>query len=207
MSYSAAWVPDEDGRDWEVAAGLAVAWVEEECGQQQAVGALVTNVLGVESSIPSLAAFARRHQHTTPRAGRDRVGRGKGPVLAYVPDERALAFAMILARGSSLCAVEGSLFPLHGWAIETGAVDLTRLGREPRSHDPRVAEAVERLCFYGNNGYGPQFDRQQAERIVSDLCRQGLLERDEVLGAVMARGVSAGGVKRLGALIDSLSRA
>lgn len=45
----AAWVPDDDpGRDWTLAADLAVAWTEKECAEQDAAGVLVLNAFGVQ---------------------------------------------------------------------------------------------------------------------------------------------------------------
>ena len=136
----AAWVPDDDPeRGWEIAADLAVAWVRRECAEQGAAGVLVLNAFGVEQQIPSLRRFAAEHSVTTPRASRDRVGRGKGPVLAYVPDEKTLDFAAGLARGSSLAIVESIHgFRLEGWARQLGAIDLTRPDEQPEQIDSEL---------------------------------------------------------------------
>lgn len=204
----AAWVPDDDPRrDWEIAAGLAVAWVRQECRQQGASGVLVLNAFGVEQQIPSLQRFAAEHTVTTPRASRDRVGHGVGPVLVYVPDEKTLDFAARLARGSSLAVVESIHgFPLQGWARQLGAVDLTRPDEQPEPINSEVAEAIDRLDFYKNNGFGDRFGKQQAQRILQGLRSAGMLERDVILGALAARGASDRAVRNLGNLIDTLNR-
>ncbi|WP_127154861.1 hypothetical protein [Streptomyces lydicus] len=204
----AAWVPDDDPeRDWEIAADLAVEWVRRECAEQRAGGVLVLNAFGAEQQIPSFRRFAAEHTVTTPRASRNRVGRGTGPVLAYVPDERTLDFAAGLARGSSLAVVEGvHSFPFKGWARQLGAVDLTRPDEQPEELDSKLSEAINRLDFYKNNGFGDQFGKQQAQRILADLRSAGMLERDAILGALAARGASARGVRNLGRLIDALDR-
>lgn len=204
----AAWVPDDDPeRDWEIAADLAVAWVRQECAEQGADGVLVLNAFGVEQHIPSLRRFAAEHSVTTPRASRDRVGPGRGPVLAYCPDERALDFAANLARGSSLVIVESIHgFPLEGWARQLGAIDLTRPDKQPKQLDSELAEAIDRLDFYKNNGFGDQFGKQQAQRILQDLRGAGLLKRDVILGALAAKGASDRAVRNLGKLIDALDR-
>jgi hypothetical protein len=145
-TYRAAWVPDgEPDRDWDVAVCLAVDWIERQRARapEGATAMLVTNTVGVESSVPSLARFAQRHRHTTPRS-RGHVGRGVGPVLAYVPDARAMELAISLASGSSLVVVEGDFLPVRGWALEVGAVDLTMPDDQPKALDPRPAEAIER---------------------------------------------------------------
>ncbi|MFF1447467.1 hypothetical protein ACFVYF_04800 [Streptomyces sp. NPDC058274] len=201
----AAWVPDDDPeRDWQVAADLAVRWVEREAAEQDATAVLVLNAFGAEQTVPALRRLAQRHLVATPRSGRQRVGSGVGPVLAYVPDAKTLEFATGLARGSSLVAVEGAnLFPLRGWAAQVQAIDLTRPEDEAEEVDSRLTSALGRLKFYGNNGYGPPFDRQQAARVLDDLRSAGLLDRDVVLGAMAAQGISPNGLKRLGQLIDS----
>ncbi|KDN74812.1 hypothetical protein DF19_27385 [Streptomyces olindensis] len=204
----AAWVPDDDPeRDWEIAADLAVEWVQQECAEQGAIGVLVLNAFGVEQQIPSLRHFAAEHAVTTPRASHHRVGRGIGPVLAYVPDERTLDFAADLARGSSLAVVENMHgFPLHGWARQLGAIDLTRPDEQPEPLGSELAEAIDRLDFYKNNGFGDKFGKQQAQRILQGLRGAGLLDRDIVLGALAARGASDRAVRNLGKLIDALDR-
>lgn len=132
----AAWVPDDDPqRPWATAASLAVEWAERRCVEEGADAVLVTNALGHLG--PELEAFARRHTHTTRRAGRARVGPGGGPVLAYVPYADDLEFAMHLAHGSSLAVVETSAFPLAGWASRLDAWDLVNDGASPPLPDVR----------------------------------------------------------------------
>ncbi|MET9558815.1 hypothetical protein [Streptomyces tauricus] len=202
----AAWVPDDDPeRDWQVAADLAVRWVEREAAEQDTTAVLVLNAFGAEQTVPALRRLTQQHLVATPRSGRQRVGIGVGSVLAYVPDAKTLEFATGLARGSSLAVVEGSLFPLRGWAAQVHAIDLTRPEDEVEELDSRLTSALGRLKFYGNNGYGPPFDRQQAARVLDDLRSAGLLDRDAVLGAMAAQGISPNGLMRLGQLIDSAS--
>ncbi|WP_406554113.1 hypothetical protein [Streptomyces sp. YS-3] len=201
-------MPDDDPeRGWDVAADLAVDWIRRECVEQGATGVLVLNAFGAEQQVPSLRRFAGEHRVTTPRASRDRAGRGTGPVLAYVPDEKTLDFAMRLARASSLAVVESVHgFPLKGWARELGAVDLTRPDEQPASLNPELAAAIDRLDFYKNNGFGDRFGKQQAEHILQDLRGAGILESDVILGALAARGASDRAVRNLRKLIDGLDR-
>ncbi len=196
-----AWVPDDDPeRDWSVAAGLAVDWVEERCRQEGASGVLVTNTLDSQG-VPELDGFERRHVRTSRRAGRGRVGRGVGPVLSYVPHAEELEFAMRLARGSSLAVVETVSFPLIGWAARLGATNLITGETTSPPADP-VNEAVDRLKFYGNNGFGDDFGKRQARTILADLRAVGSLDLAVIRGAVLAAGVSARGVKNLGQLME-----
>ena len=98
--------------------------------------------------------------------------------------------------------MEGSPFPLAGWAATVGAVDLTQPDEPAAALHPLLAEAVDRLHWYGNNGYHSEFDRRTAAGIVDELYRAGLLDGDVVLGALAARGPAPRALKRLEVLID-----
>jgi hypothetical protein len=182
---------------------LAVTWVERQCAQQGA-GAILVTATGEEPPLAlALTDSACRFQHTTARRrGTDHLARGVGPVLAYAPDADSLDYAMSLACGSSLAVVERATFPLHGWAREVGAVDLTRPDDHLTGHDPQLAQAIDALAFYAR--HPPQFDRQ-AHRILDGLCDLDLLDRDALIGAVAAHGVSPSGLRRLAALADTVA--
>lgn len=196
-----AWIPDDDpDRDWSIAAGLAVRWVEDRCREERASGVLVTNALD-HLGVPELDDFERRHTRTSRRAGRNRVGVGVGPVLSYVPHAEELEFAMRLARESSLAVVETVTFPLSGWAAWLGAWNLVADEPTPPLAGT-IKSVVDRLVFYGNNGFGDDFGKRQARSILSELSHQGSLNRDLILGAVLAAGSSARATMNLGRLMD-----
>jgi hypothetical protein len=88
-----------------------------------------------------------------------------------------------------LCVVESTAYPVRGWAAMVGAVNL--LTWQPATPDARLAEPLQRLKFYGNNGYGPDFDRRGAERVLDGLRRDELLDRDLVVGGLAALGLGA----------------
>lgn len=79
-----------------------------------------------------LDEIIRSGGHATPQS-RSRPDRG--PVLAFVPDERSLHFAMGLARGYSLAVVEGSILPLAEWAAGASAINLLT-GQTTKSEVP-----------------------------------------------------------------------
>lgn len=200
--FRAAWVPERTGMDWDEAARIGVAWVERESVQQGRPALLMTvakNSLG----LGSLATFATRHDWTTPRSSyRTSVAHGR-PVLVYVPDERTLQVAAGYARGSSLCAIEGFGTPLSGWARATGAIDLLG-GSATEALQPELTEALERLHFYGNNGWTRGFGQDQARRVLKDLRNTGLLDKTVITGDMLAREHHAESVKRLAELIDKV---
>lgn len=200
--YRAAWVPERQDMDWNDAVAIAIRWVEAECAERGEQALLVT--VAKNSIDGSLRSFAERHEWTTPRSqNRGAVGRGR-PVLAYVPDERTLEVAARFARGSSLCAVEGFGTPLAGWARAAGTADL--LGGPPVGpNDPRLQKALDTLHFYGNNGWTTGFGRDHAQGQLQRLQQAGLLNREAVLGDMLARGHSAKAVKRLADRVDRVS--
>lgn len=198
-----AWVPDDDPtRDWSIAAGWAVEWVDERCRLERAAGVLVTNSMS-HLGVPELDDFERRNTRTSRRAGRARIPEGEGPVLAYVPHAEELEFATRLARNSSLAVVETVSFSLAGWAAWVGAFNLvTEESTGPL--DPAVAEAVERLKFYGNNGFGDDFGKRMARSTLEDLTDTPDWSAGLLVGAVLAAGASGRAVKNLEKLMTRL---
>lgn len=197
---SVAWVPDNDSqRDWETSAALAAEWVDQRSKESGASAVLVTNALN-HLSVPSLEMFERRHARTSRLAGRGRVAVGDGPVLSYVPQAEDLEFAMNLARNSYLAVVEGSLFPLRGWAAWFEAHDLVG-GDTTAPLNPAIREGAKRLSLHGSNGFSDPFGKQQAHSIVARLREQADLDTDLLIGAVFAAGVRPRGIKNLQRLI------
>ena len=202
---SVAWVPDDDPeRDWSIAAGLAARWVDDRCREEGAGGVLVTNTLDFHG-VAELDEFERRHVRTSRRSARSRMRSRGGPVLAYVPYADDLQFAMRLARSSSLAAVETVSFPLRGWAAWLGAWNLVTNDQTPALPD-NVKDAVDRLKFYGNNGFGDDFGKRQARSILVGLRSQGALNRDVLVGAALAAGISARGTTNLGRLLNKVTK-
>ncbi|GAB3540292.1 hypothetical protein GCM10027403_29850 [Arthrobacter tecti] len=148
---AAAWVPDDDPeRPWDEAAELATDWIRERSEAEGVKVLLVTNTFQNARGIESLEQIAREGGQATPQ-GKERFERG--PVLAYVPDERTLKLALNLARGYSLAVVETVSFPLAEWASDSGAINLLD-GSTNASNlsDDVKADLDHALFFGGNNG-------------------------------------------------------
>ena len=119
---AAAWVPDDDPeRPWDEAAALAAVWIWERSQVEEVRPLLVTNTFQNARGITCLEEIARSGGQATPQ-GKQQFERG--PVLAFVPDERTLKLALDLARGYSLAVVETVSFPLAEWAAGAGAINL-----------------------------------------------------------------------------------
>ncbi|MGC4959694.1 hypothetical protein ACLQ2P_41410 [Actinomadura citrea] len=127
-----------------------------EAERQGAEPLLVTTQQDTQRDGPeAIVSFARRYTATTPGGERGEGGvrggrrRAPGPVLAFLPDYRAMELALLYARGSSLAVVEFPADPLTGWAIETGALNLLTGQPTPDHRTERQREALDRIHTYG----------------------------------------------------------
>lgn len=200
---AAAWVPDNDPeRPWDVAADLAADWIWERSDIEGVKPLLVTNTFQNAVGIECLDTIARRGGQATPQ-GKQRFE--KGPVLAYVPDERTLKLALNLARGYSLAVVETVSFPLAEWAAGAGAVNLLNgtlsLSSLP---DDVKADLDHAMSFGGNNGWTGPHEKQHARSHLSRHVQAGHLAPEQAASYVMAQGVSGKGARRLRLLLENV---
>lgn len=184
-----AWVPEAEGRSWSVAAELAVLWLRRQASEHGEKAGVVLPKMQ-DYGIP---AFRQLAWKTTRRSGRNRVPAGRLAVLAYVPDWESLQFATQLARGGSLVVVEGFGTKLEGWARWHEALDLTT-GLQSEALPDDLVELVNRLRFYGNNGFGSPGDLALAKGLV-DAAQP--IDTELLPAAMLAAGQSVYGVERL----------
>jgi hypothetical protein len=199
--YRAAWVPDTLDLSWDDAADLAVAWVRNECAEQGSPGLVLYQTLHDLDSCPSsLVRFTQQNRRATLRS---RVrGFHSGPVLAYLPSYRGVEIAANYARGSSLCVIEGSLDPLLGWAMEVQALDLTTGETTPDTRSAEMRESLAHLVVSGNNAWADSYGKRMAQHILRDLRDRGELDRDLLVGHVVAHHASDRAMKILDRLIQ-----
>lgn len=190
---SLAWVPEAETRPWHEAAELAGRWLRQQASEHGArPGAVTPAIQGY--GIPDVDRIGWK---TSRRSGRRRVPDGRLAVLAYVPDWESLEFAIQLARDGSIVVVEGFGTRVEGWARWNRAVDLTT-GQQSEALPDNLIELVKHLAFYGNNGFTRGFGRDQAMRHIQSARPD---DTELMLGALLAAGQSASGVKRLSKLI------
>lgn len=201
---TAAWVPDDHPeRPWDEAADLAADWIWGRSEVEGVTPLLVTNTFQNARGIASLEEIARQGGQATPQ-GKQRFERG--PVLAYVPDERTLRFALDLARGYSLAIVESVSFPIAEWAAGAGAINLLD-GTTSSSTIPGAVKAdLDHAVFFGgNNGWTGSDEKQHARDYLAEHVRSGRLTPQQAASYVMSRGVSDKGAKRLRLLLEKVS--
>jgi hypothetical protein len=198
IRYTAAWVPDDaEHRPWEVAFGVAADWIEAQSGQP-----LLITPRHEQDAFPAITRFANTHSATTLRSGRS--FRHSGPVLAYVPDYEMMDLATEVASDASLAVVETIEYPMVGWAMEVRAIDLVTGEVTPDTRTDSQRRELDRVFFYGNNGWAPAFDRERATGVLLPLLGEPGMSKGIVVGHMIAKGASGKGVARLAKVIDAM---
>ncbi|MDE3721373.1 hypothetical protein PWG71_08230 [Nocardiopsis sp. N85] len=200
---AAAWVPDDDPeRPWDEAADLAADWIWERSEAESFRPLLVTNTLQNARGIESLEEIAREGGQATPQ------GKGqfeRGPVLAYVPDERTLTLALNLARGYSLAVVETVSFPLAEWAASAGAINLLDGSTSTSALPDDVKDDLDHVAFFGgNNGWTGPHEKEHARNHLTRHVQAGRLSPEQAASYVVAKGVPDRGAKRLRLLLEKV---
>jgi hypothetical protein len=205
-TYRAAWVPDDQpSRDNDRAAALAAAWVKSDAATQKATPLLVTSDLSAQRGSQVTSRFAQDYLATTPRGEmRNQRGanRGRGPVLGYLLSYKDIGLATQLARNSSLALVEDRTYPLIGWAMETGALNLRTAEPTPDTRTPHQRKELEHILFNGNNGWADEFAANQTLRILRDLLSNAPLSPEVIVGTMLACGKSSSALANLAKLIE-----
>lgn len=195
---AAAWVPDDDPqRPWEEAIPLAASWLWERSRAEGLPPLLVSNAQNAANwGYADLDEIIRAGGHATPRS---RTRYDRGPVLAFVPDERSLHFAMDLARGYSLAVVEGSSLPLAEWAASAAAINLLTGQISTAQIADEVRKDLDSVIFYGGrNGWTGADEKAQVLRYLSGHVQGGRLTPDQAAAyALSSQSVSDRGAKRL----------
>jgi hypothetical protein len=199
--FDAAWVPFTADRTLEDAAAIAMRWAEDAAAIHHGPAVLVTDRIGEYHGHEPFDRY-RRGRHVSPRSNRPDFQ--PGAVIAHVPPPGALELAMRLANGTALAVVEHPApWRLAGWARTLGALDLITEQTTP-ALNPDLAKHLDHLTFYGNNGYTRGHGREGARRILTSLQNARLLDRDLVLSALAALGVSAHSLDTTAAMISQI---
>lgn len=199
VNYRAAWVPDDDPvRPWDEAAALVINWVDAQAEELGSKPILVTNA-HIDPPVHGFSWGSDWFSRLSGGTARNRA------VMSYVPGIEDFEYALDIARSAAVGVVETVSFRVGGWAAEVGALNLLT-GQPTPPHLPAVRELLERLAFYGNNGYGDQFGKKMAPDLVRDLINTGQIEPELIPGALAAHHVSARGQKKIADVVASPRR-
>lgn len=200
---SAAWVPDDEPfRPWEDAAQLAAEWIWSRSAAEGVAPILVTNTERRGGwGMRVLEEIVRAGGHATPQT---ECRFKNAPALAYLPHARSLRFAMDLARRYSLVVVEGSVFPLSGWAAGADAISLPTKSVSSHGISNRVRRDLDTVISYGGHREWTGTDEKRcAQRSLIPHLRAGTLDPCQAASYAISQGVSALGAKRLRELLGS----
>jgi len=184
------------------AARVAVGHVLDQARRSHAEpGVVATDLDPLRQGPPALVAFAKTYPVSTPKVRA--LPSGSRPVLAWAPDYESLTLAATATGGSLLVVVQTAKPSLLGWAMHTQAVDLTTMSVTVDTRSAAVLADLERLKWAGNNGWTDEAGRQQAQQILQALAGRDELDRDVVLGTMLAMGVHHKNLARLDKLITA----
>lgn len=194
-----AWLPQPSSPEAHRAGIEAVTeWLHEQVQRTGSAAVLVTDTFPTDEDILSLGPFQRGSTHFTVKSSGPATS---GPVLVFRPTRKALDVAQDMAR-SAICVWELGDTPIHGWAGQVGAVDLTTGGTT--TPDPRLAAYIDRLVVAGNNGYADVPGLRDARSILTEMRDHGLLDQD-LPGALAAYDtLSVDALDRIATLVASL---
>lgn len=197
-SFEAAWMP-YSVVDYEEAVRPAVGWLTRRTGRPKVVA---LHEMRAATYTPSLTQYARVAEKITPRS-RGRSAQGND-VLAYVPDWKLLELAVSRASGGSIAVVEEFDVVMRGWAQAVGALNLGTGLTTPDLATDDVREAVERIHFYGNNGWGKYYAtaRRMTASTLRELSAAGWTDGSRIIGGVFALGKSPALLEELGSLVE-----
>jgi hypothetical protein len=191
-----AWFPFVQEIGWQARANCAaVAWTEAECSARGVKGLLLVYSYANDYDDGPLGSFARRHSITTQQSSYGPNSPRSGVVLVDMPDEKLMQTAMGMGQ-SALCAIERPNFPLLGWAMETGAVNLLTGEITP---DTRTEEQKKLLQFVktaGDKGWHDSHAAMTVPGMLAKLQDSGL-GINVVCGVMLACGASASGIDKL----------
>lgn len=98
----------------------------------------------------------------------------RGATLAPWCDANTAAGTMQCADGSSVLLHEHPTFPLMGWAMALGAVNLRTLRPTPDTRSDEQREQIEDLIFSTYNGWRAEPGRNAARYALPRLERSGM---------------------------------
>ncbi|MDX6256759.1 MAG: hypothetical protein QOJ11_3093 [Frankiales bacterium] len=198
-----AWLPSTDA-PWDDDDVAVQGWLADRNREGHRGSTVVANTS--QSDVEHLIGRASGTVNRINQSGRGAGTKTGGPVVVGWPTAPTFVMAWRHDRQAPFCAVEAALMPLSRWAQQVGAYDLNAGAVTPDTRSPELVKDLDHLEGYGNNGFGDQFGKKMALSYLRRLAERGELDRDVVLGYMLASyRVSDRGIKHLGLLIDKVS--
>jgi hypothetical protein len=170
---AAAWAPWSSDRDWlQKRDEIATAWLSA-----QARIAGTDTVLQVHSHADDhrrgdgpIAKLARNGKVATYKSPA-----GSGARFVDHADIRLLATAVGDADGQAVAATENPTFPLYGWAMATGAINLATGEVTPDERTPEQIKLIEHLENQLYNGWShKEVGRRATAHVLPQLVESGM---------------------------------
>lgn len=186
---AAAWAPHMDfaaieagtsdvdvERDWHLRrAGLAAAWVRSRAADE-GVGLVLRVPAHAHSySDPrhALATFAREAVVATNKSHPCGV---RGANLVHEGHPAEIERGMLGADGSSILVTEDPGFPIEGWAMTLGALNLRSMRPTPDTRTAEQVELLDRLVGNLYGGWSHPSGKRAASHYLSALADSGMTQ-------------------------------
>jgi hypothetical protein len=196
----AAWVPFDPPLRPADSVGLAIRWINQQARLLGARALIVAPHRSLLTGDSAIGRIAKAVESVTPRSHSGVYG--PRSVLVHSPGAKEMHLAMTYAEGGAIAALEWPSDKLIGWAIEVGALNLRTGAVTEDTRTDEQREWLEHLLFVGNNGWGDTYGKRDARSILGSMKQAGCLDRDLILGHMMAHRQGEGSIKTLAELIS-----
>ena len=133
-----------------------------------------------------LSAFAKKATIVT---NRGHSGVVRGATLVPHGYAKEIAGAMACADGSSILVTEHPMFPLHGWAMALGALNLRTMRKTPDTRTPEQRDLLQSLLSQLYGGWSHVSGKRAASHYLPVLADAGMTWATFV-GSVLAANPS-----------------
>ena len=203
----AAWAPGLDSDiDPDDSLRAAFQWLRKAERTHGRRGILVMNAASMRQNRPLLGTAP--WDIVSPRS---RGGASGGPVLAIWPNERTLELAEMLATGSALCVIGGSLRDVSPWIRCTGATCIVEgyAVQPPEMLPAEVKRSLDEMVAWGghNSFLGPADKTDAIRRLRAIASRSDAPSRQAIESYLRtSEGTDWDGASRAGKWYDEIKR-
>ena len=162
----------DDERDWlDRRDQLAIAWVADRAQADRRTVVLRLASHAHEGKRSAFRAIAERGEVVTNRGKRSAAGGATLVPHAY-PD--TLAGAMDCASGTGIVVTEHPAWPVRGWAMALGALNLRTLKPTVDERTDEQRDDLDHLMSMLTNGWRSDVGRRAAQQLMPKLAESGM---------------------------------